>query len=649
MKTLAELLEMSQEDMLKRKLMFTRCKSKEQLHKWIKVFLKIDLPSSIVSESSNSSPMDIVWEIYDKGIQNNDPNFSRILGYACRGGYKSVAAAILQVLGIFHMGRTSGIVAAIKPQAKVVFGYFKDHLRKRPFIDFRGAVDKDDQVYVSWFFHPVTGEYINEKEFKKIKDLPESEGLLSKTQEARVLVCTMQGMNGFHCQLMVCDELDVVEDRAAYFESRNIPDQRDGLNPITFLTSTRKFAYGLVQDEIDEAETTKLHVRHWNIIDITETCEPERHRPEEPKVNLYIHPTDVKHITEDDFNLLDPASQNQYIKREGYAGCAGCPLFAGCKGTLATKQKSTSKLLKSIPTVIQKFRDQSSTPEIILSQLLCEKPETTGLVFPRFSKERHVLTANQIAERISGEPQPHITDKPTLIQFLKEREVPFFSGMDFGMTHPFSFSVFARWGKTAYVIDSVSESGLEVEDKMVKSANLRDLYEAQIFGDNESPSDIATFKKHGFRMRPCTKGKDSVNAGIKLMQSKLSPASGEPTLFFLAEDAGVEHLCMAMSRFHFRTDAAGKVSEFVDEEFKDEIDGLRYGIQDVFAPNGAPKSFESVSKSQNTGFVVKVKSIEEAYQDQMTPNNWLKKTIQKNTDGDSGGVTIKKKGFIFEG
>ena len=99
---------------LRRRLLFTPVGSREALHDWIATFLGLDLPGTIVDPESNSTPMDLCWEIYSKAIRNDDPRFSRILGYAAREAMKTLVAAVLEVLCIFHLGRSFAHMAAIE-------------------------------------------------------------------------------------------------------------------------------------------------------------------------------------------------------------------------------------------------------------------------------------------------------------------------------------------------------------------------------------------------------------------------------------------------------------------------------------------------------------------------------------------------------
>jgi len=149
---------------------------------------------------------------------------------------------------------------------------------------------------------------------------------------------------------------------------------KNGNFPITLITSSRKFSYSHVQKMIDSAEKTGTKVFHWNFIDVTERCPPERHKPELPKLPLYISDETLEHTTEEGFNEMPLAQQEKFFKTEGFAGCVKCKLFPACRTRLATNQHSTSKMLKPIPFVINKFSEVDT--EIAKSQLLCWKPST---------------------------------------------------------------------------------------------------------------------------------------------------------------------------------------------------------------------------------------------------------------------------------
>lgn len=76
-------------DTLKRSIIYKPCHSKEELAAWLDLFLNIQLPDCIVDPESNSCPMDLVWEIYSKALNNDDPSFRNVLAYSARRKYEN--------------------------------------------------------------------------------------------------------------------------------------------------------------------------------------------------------------------------------------------------------------------------------------------------------------------------------------------------------------------------------------------------------------------------------------------------------------------------------------------------------------------------------------------------------------------------------
>src|SRR5277367_3094277 len=91
-----------------RAALFVKCETKEHLHDWIKIFLNLDLPDTLVCDDdtrnppSNASPMDLIWIIYSQLMSNGSEDYMQVLGFSARGGYKTLSAAVLEVLCILH-------------------------------------------------------------------------------------------------------------------------------------------------------------------------------------------------------------------------------------------------------------------------------------------------------------------------------------------------------------------------------------------------------------------------------------------------------------------------------------------------------------------------------------------------------------------
>jgi hypothetical protein len=417
--------------------------------------------------------------------------------------------------------------------------------------------------------------------------------------------------NSEHVPFMVVDELDVITNPDAYEESKFIPTITNGKPPITFLTSTRKYSFGIVQKEIDKARESGLQIRHWNIIDVTERCHPDRHLPEEDRVTIYYSEDLLKSVSKEEWELMSPDQQARFVKSEGYTGCLqNCRLFAVCKGRLAdmvdrpysdAKYNSDKRImLKTIPHVITQFRKSSN--EKAKAQLMCWKPSKEGLIYPSFDRDIHSLTPAQMASKITGEHySPHLT-KAQLVDIMQSRSLRFVCGQDYGFTHNFATVTAAVQGANCYVFDVISAPELELHQKIEICESKIKRFDPEIWADVAYPSDIKSFKRSGFRMREWSKAKDSVTGGIESVRSRLSPTMGEPQLFFLRDDDGCELLMRRMAEYHWKLDAANKPTDIPDDTDDDECDALRYLVMNVFSPKAqvaAPPEEHQAAKTKN--------------------------------------------------
>jgi hypothetical protein len=571
-------------DEIRKRILFTPLETKEALHDWIELFLGLDIPDCIVDADSTSSPMDSIWEVYDKARKNDDPQFNFVLSYAARDSFKTLGAAILEVLMVAHLGRSVAHMAAIEQQAKKSQEYVKKFLRSSMLRDFVVG-DNQRKVEVCRFYNEDTGISLSPREYDALMTDQEKALYRQVSNYIVIIVCTMAGANSEHVPFMVVDEVDVVANPKAYEEARAIPAPFEGKSPITLLTSTRKFSFGLVQKEIDRAEESGLQIRHWNIIDVTAPCPPTRHLPAEPKIPIYRSDDTLRALSQAEYDDLPEETQELYVRDEGYAGCLkNCKIYAACKGRLATHQTSKSKLLKPIEHTQSLFRKFSS--EMAKAQLLCRKPSSEGMIYGRLDRGVHCLTPAQIMEKITGERYDPKLTKVQLIQLLKTREVQWHAGMDWGYSHNFACVIGVRDGARMFILDVISQPELELGQKLTLCETRLKPYGATIWPDPAYPSDIKTFKRNGYRMRDWDKYKGSVAGGIEVVRLKLWPTVGQPELYFLSGDEGVEMLVKRMQSYHYLTDAAGCVTEEPDDEEDDECDALRYMVMNVFAPKG---------------------------------------------------------------
>ena len=434
------------------------------------------------------------------------------------------------------------------------------------------------------------------------------------------------------------DEIDVIKSPAAYAESVNIPTQirrADGTvqQPLTVLTSTRKSAFGFVQDEIDRAQKTGLKIYHFNILDVTESCKPERHLPNLPKLRLWVSDEELRHLDDAGFNALNNKDKEKFVAHTGFAGCAKCPIFSACKTQLATKQASDSRFLKTIEYTIDRFKHNSI--EMAQAQLLCRKPYSEGLIYPRLSEDRHILSPSEAYEKIFGEPpgdgmSPDVRDefiknytKDQLVAALQEHEFRWFGGIDWGSTHNFVYVVGVRVRNLFFWISAIVVAGLE-PDQMLEISEPMKRFGATVYGDTADPKMNRLFKKHGHKMvLKWNKGAGTVQGGINVMRAKLNPPlGGDPEMFFvydLVDEPDLKETFKRLKEYHWKKKPDGTWSNIPEEKDDDPCDGTRYCVMNVFDPKGVLES-ERIPDT-----VIDTTETE-------APRNWLQDEIQKRVE-----------------
>lgn len=634
---------------LRRQLLFRQCESMQELHDWILTFLDIDFPDGIVDPDSNSSPMHFLWEVYDKARTGDDENFRRVVLYASRDSYKTLGVAVLEVLMVLHMNRDVAHMAAIEGQAMKAQEYTKKAFRQPYLRDFVEG-DNERMTRIVRFYNRKLGHSLTRSEYTKLAGDQRTEyqeivrahdQYKESARYIKVVICTLRGANSDHVPFFVVDEIDVVANPAAYEEAKSIPTSYLGKLPITVLTSTRKSAIGYVQKEIDNQKKSGVQVRHFNIIDVTQRCPPERHKPHLPKLPLYRNPEDLYHVDEETYNQMPAQQQDKFIKDEGFAGCLTCKLFVGCRTRLATHQTSNSVLLKSIPETIGKFLDHSV--EMAKAQLLCWKPSNVGMIYGRFDRSRHILSPAQAYYKVFGEDHPRAHDKKEpltkaeLMNLLKEREVEWLGGMDFGHTHNFAYVHGFRDGKRCFITHCVGGPGLDPGQQIEVCMPFRD-YEPAIFPDTSQPEKYPMFRKAGFKMRKWNKGKGTVHGGIEVVRLKLTPPlGGEPELYFIHdadEDPGMDLLVNRLAEYHWKQDATGGPSNIPNDKDDDECDALRYLVMNKFTPKGglAGDAVEESTGGLNATF--EVHPMDQVGTNLADPDDWITQQIALLTGGE---------------
>jgi hypothetical protein len=626
------------DEMVLRKALFVPCKTKAGLGLWVKTYLGLDLPDCIVDPDSTSSPLDALWELYYAALTNSEEH-AQVLVFAARDSYKTIIASIIEVLCLVHLDRSVAHMAAIESQAKKAQEYGKSYFSK-PFLrDFKTS-SNERLIEVTWYskVNASVTDVITLSEFNKLP--PHEKNVYEEhKQYIQIVVCTVAGANSSHTNFMVVDELDVIPNKEAYEESKFIPSARDGKLPITLLTSTRKYSWSLVQKEIDAAPETGLKLLHWNIIDVTQSCSPELHQPEQGRIPIYWSPKTLKSISDKDYDALPSENQDDYRRDIGYVGCLkNCNLFALCRGRLATDQGSKSPLLKPIKLVQNLVR--SNPLAKVKTQMMCWQPQEEGRVYTQFDPDVHMLTASQIAEKLTGDTYDADFTKQQLLNLAVSMGLPFYAGIDFGFSHQFAVAMgFVALNKL-YIVHCISASKLGPTERLAVCNDTIKPFNPAIFADVAEPASIKFFRQAGYTMRNWIKQKNSVIDGIEIVRFKLSPTGEEPELYLLRDDDGCDMLANGFKAYHWMVDAAGKTLGVPDQDEDDLVDAMRYLVMNVFPPRGRNASVSGPTDGILTtpGFGSQAE-------------NWMSRVIQANLDPDqlvSDGLRIKRGGFLVD-
>jgi hypothetical protein len=552
--------------------------TKEEMRDWIFTYLDIDFPVGSIEPDSNSSPIEWLFDAYC-AVRDNDGGKKPIfVVYSSRESYKTLSCAVFEVIAMVHFELTVAHMAAIEPQSKKAVQYITSFMKKiKPYLEYHNR--------------GITSQ--NTRNISITNDAGEQAYLT-------IIICTMTGANSEHTSLMVIDEIDVVRFPQAYEEAKLIPGTLKGFMPITIMTSTRKFAFGLMQKEIDMAKENGYPVLHWNLLDITEKCQPDRHLPDEPKQKRFIaKDLPLKNIDHEEWSRKVVEEQVKYDEIDAYAGCATCKILPVCRTRLAHRpEKDIGGLYKPIEFVINQFAKIS--PEMAEAQLLCWKPTSIGLVYPRFNEEAgvgNVLTLEEAYEQFTGDKAPPHLYREDLVELFHQHGIPFYCGADWGFRHAFAIIVGAVLPSGDFwLFETLAITGLEFPDMMKYAMQIRDKYKPKKwFCDTAQPMFIKSFRK---AKMPCKDFKKDVMGGISSIRGQIVDASNRRRLKVLKTEDN-QFLINGFRNHHFKLDAQGiPTQEPDDEEFADVLDSLRYMGQNLFASKGNIKSPKPISDQE---------------------------------------------------
>lgn len=536
---------------------------------WIHNFLDLDFPDSWVDPDSNSSPVHWLYETYKMYEANLGHTSPSTIVISSRESYKTLSEAAFAIIMMVQFGASIAHMAAIVPQATAAQNYISMFIDKiKPYLEYHKIeLDSSNAKEISLKLNPGTPE--------------------EKQAYMKIIVCTVTGANSSHTNIFTIDEIDTIRSREqlrAYKEAEYIPGVFNGQHPVTIKTSTLKFPGGLFTKEMEKAQKSGHRVFRWNIIDITEKCQPARHKPDKPKQWVYVaRSLPLRTITETEWANLIEKEREGYDKVEAYEGCLKCPLLPVCRTRLAHRsEKDVGGLWKPIDFTISQF---DKDPDLAEAQLMCWKPSSAGMVYPRFvdmaDGTGNTYTLKQAWEAYTGEAAPKGLVFPDLIQFMLSKGVRFYAGVDWGTTHAFAISVSAKMANGEWwLVDGYSVPGLEFAQMMALATEVRDMYRvAQWYADTSEPMFIKEFKNA--RM-PCKKFTKDVFGGISAVRGRIINARNRRFLKVIKHDR--TELFLKMFAEHcFKLDTLGNLTKDPDDgEFADIADSVRYQAQNLY-------------------------------------------------------------------
>jgi len=561
---------MSEElEKIKKELILKPLNSAEELRDWMDVFFNIKFPMGVVYPTSTHSPVEAAWRIYELIKTGQSRDVPEIVLLSSRDSYKTLIASAIEVLCLIHFRFSIAHAAAVLSQSEKAVQYANSFFNKiQPYLEANGwKKTSDNKTRIEWRTDEGDNIYL------------------------RVLVMTRQGMNSEHLPMLFMDEIDLIQDPRALEEAKMVPSVYKQYFPLTVALSTRKYAGGLMEARVRQAEKTGGEVLKWNIIDITERITPEEAKVSEPKVERYIsRELPLRNISPHEFESLNDKEKLKFERFEAYSGIAEHPMLSVMKNYLVDRpQDDVGNLYKPVAAVRNNFKQTS--PEMGEAQLLCNKPSSSGLVYPRFSIIENAISIDQAYSHLSGDDEKDKT-LTELIKYMHDLGIEFYGAADWGNTDETSIGVFAKLaGGMTWLIDLLSAPDMEIPEIKEKMKELTELYKVKRwFCDSNYPAYIKMLKKTDTKYGKIPaigvkKGVESVIDGITCVQSRIIDANNVRH-FKVLKIQNTERVFDSFETYKWKLDGKGNPIDGKPEHGKDGtsdiMDMIRYYFHSMF-------------------------------------------------------------------
>lgn len=132
-------------------------------------------------------------------------------------------------------------------------------------------------------------------------------------------------------------------------------------------------------------------------------------------------------------------------------------------------------------------------------------------------------------------------------------------------------TLYDRSNKIIYVFNEFYKSGCQLSEIANAIGDMK-LKKTKVYVDAAEPRSIQFFKNEGCRVEPCTKGKDSVKAGLMFLQDHL-----------IIVHPKCQNFITELENFSYiKSKVTGEYTEETTHEWSHAIDACRYAYSDIY-------------------------------------------------------------------
>ena len=492
----------------------------DELHAYIAAFYGLELPRVDVCPG-HTAPFNVWKELFFRRV-----NDAIIIG--SRESGKTLGYAVLDHLQMGLDGADIANAGAIEAQALKCYSYIEGFCR------------------LPWFQDWLLKAPMLSKTFFK------NGGFLE------VLPMTMSRLNSPHPNIANADEVELTTWKLIQ-EMNSMPIRKGDKPPAIRYTSSRKKAYGPLEQLLKESERRGLTVWTWCVMEVSEECKPERHQDgvgcrgvlRSGVVGDPVRDTDASDWTVPPCPLREDCLLSKTTAEGNMEYEDGPGRLVRARGFIPVDDVIRQKKLMDADTW--------------QSQWLSKRPMLGGLIYPKFDPAVHVFEASEW-----GGPGGY------------HEALPVFMASDFGYTNPWC-NLYAQVTPTdELVIFSEDYERQVITQRWAERIKHKPWYDLMQWavGDPAGADERATLQDNGIRIHAADNEKDR---GIKRVRYLLDPPDRGTPMIYISK--ACVNLLEEITQYHI-PDVRRPDNQNEDEEpakiFDHAMDSLRYLVSEIY-------------------------------------------------------------------